>query len=248
TLHLGLGIEVVEHHLAHFTPTQLDDHTHAVLIGLVTQLADAFELLFLDQLGDLLDQPRLVQLIRQLGDDDLLTTTHLVHVFDFSTGAHIDAPATGAVSLDDAGPAIDDACRGEIRARDVLHQLIDRQLGAVHQRQTAIHDLTEVVRRNVGGHPHGDAAGAVDSHRRPLGGQHGGILFDAVVVVYPLAVFRVQVGQHRVGQLGHAHFGVSHGRGAVAIHPTEVALNVYQQVAQRERLGHSYDGVVHSAV
>src|SRR5690606_32841395 len=152
------------------------------------------------------------------------------------------------VSLDDAGPAIDDACRGEIRARDVLHQLIDRQLGAVHQRQTAIHDLTEVVRRNVGGHAHGDAAGAVDQQRRHLGRQHGGNLFGAVVVGHPVDGFLVQVGQHLVGQLGHAHFGVSHGCGAVAVHRTEVALTVYQQVAQRERLSHAHDGVVHSAV
>jgi len=51
-----------------------------------------------------------------------------------------------------------------------------------------------------------------------------------------------------VGQLGHAHFGVSHGRGVVAVHRTEVALTVDQQVAQRERLGHAHDGVVHGGV
>jgi hypothetical protein len=37
---------------------------------------------FFDQLGDLLDQTRLVQLVRQLGDDDLLAATDLVDVFD----------------------------------------------------------------------------------------------------------------------------------------------------------------------
>jgi hypothetical protein len=81
-LQLGLGVEVVEHHLRHFAATQLDDDAHAVLVGLVAQLGDAFDLLLFDQLGDLLDQTRLVQLVRQLGDDDLLAATDLVDVFD----------------------------------------------------------------------------------------------------------------------------------------------------------------------
>ncbi len=51
-----------------------------------------------------------------------------------------------------------------------------------------------------------------------------------------------------MSQLGHAHFGVSHGRGVVAVHRTEVALAVDQQVAQRERLGHTHDGVVDRSV
>src|SRR5690606_39834066 len=93
-----------------------------------------------------------------------------------------------------------------------------------------------------------EAAGAVDWRGRHLGRQQGGNLVGAGVVGYPSDGCLVQVGQHLVGQLGHAHFGVSHGRGAVAIHRTEVALTVYQQVAQRERLGHAHDGVVHSAV
>ena len=58
----------------------------------------------------------------------------------------------------------------------------------------------------------------------------------------------MQVGQQLVRQLGHAHFGVSHGRGVVAVDRTEVALAVYQQVAQGKRLGHPNDGVVHRSV
>ena len=51
-----------------------------------------------------------------------------------------------------------------------------------------------------------------------------------------------------MGQLGHAHFGVSHGRGVVAVHRTEVALAVDQQVPQREWLRHTYDGVVYRRI
>jgi enoyl-CoA hydratase/carnithine racemase len=77
-LHLGLLVEVVEHHIGGFAALDLDVDAHAVLVGLVAQLGDAFDLLFLDQLGDLLDQARLVHLVRKLGDDDRFAAGVLV--------------------------------------------------------------------------------------------------------------------------------------------------------------------------
>src|SRR5690606_33832972 len=85
----------------------LDVDAHAVLVGLVAQLADALDLLFLDQLGDLLDQPRLVHLVGDLGDDDRLAA--VVGHFDVRPGAHAHAAAAGVVGADDAGGAVDDA-------------------------------------------------------------------------------------------------------------------------------------------
>src|SRR5690606_17574020 len=101
----------------------LDVDAHAVLVGLVAQLADALELLFLDQLGDLLDQARLVDLVRDLGDDDRLAP--VVGDLDVGLGAHAHAAATGAVGQVDAADAVDDAAGREVRARDVLHQAFD---------------------------------------------------------------------------------------------------------------------------
>ncbi|MNZ23668.1 hypothetical protein D3C78_407870 [compost metagenome] len=247
-LHLGLRVEVVEHHLRHLAATQLDDHAHAVLVRLVAQLADALELLLLDQLGDLLDQARLVQLVGQLGDHQLLAAADLVDVLDLDAGAHVDASTAGAVGLDDAGATVDDPRGGEVRAGDVVHQLVDGQLGVVDQRQAAVDHLAQVVRRDVGGHAHGDAAGAVDQQVGDLGRHDRRDLLGAVVVGHPVDGFLVQVGEQLVGQLGHAHFGVAHGRGVVAVHRTEVALAVDQHVAQREWLGHAHDGVVHRGV
>ncbi len=247
-LQLGLGIEVVEDHLAHLAATQLDDHAHAVLVGLVAQLGNTLDLLLFHQLGDLLDQPRLVQLVRQLGDDDLLATAALLHLLDDGAGTDVDAPATGAVGLDDPGAAVDDAGGGEVRTGDVLHQLIDGQVGVVHQRQAAVDHFAEVVRRDVGRHTHGDTAGTVDQQVGNLGRHDRRDLLGAIVVGHPVDGFLFQVSQQFMGQLGHAHFGVSHGCGVVAVHRTEVALAVYQHVAQRERLRHAHDGVVDRGV
>ena len=62
--------QVVQHHFGDFAALELDDHAHAVLVGLVAQVGDALDFLVADQLGDALDQARLVHLVGQLGDDD----------------------------------------------------------------------------------------------------------------------------------------------------------------------------------
>ena len=70
-LQLGVLVEVVEHDLADLAALQLDDDAHAVAIGLVADVGDALDGLVADQVGDALEQLRLVHLIGDLGDDDL---------------------------------------------------------------------------------------------------------------------------------------------------------------------------------
>ena len=52
---------------------ELDDDAHAVAVGLVAQVGDALDPLVAHQVGDLLDQLRLVDLVGDLGDDDRLS-------------------------------------------------------------------------------------------------------------------------------------------------------------------------------
>ena len=246
-LQLGLGEQVVHHHLATLAALDLDHHPQTVLVGLVAQLGDSLDLLVLDQLGDLLDQPRLVHLIRQLGDDDVVTAG-LVVVFDGVLGANVDAPAAGTIGLENARAAVDDTAGGEVGPRHMLHQIIDAQGVVVDQRQASVDDLVHVVGRDIGRHAHGDARGAVDQQVRHLGRQHVGDALCAVVVVDPVDGILLEIGQQLVGQARHAHLGVTHGGGVVAVDGAEVALAIDQHVAHREVLGHTHDGVVHRTV
>ncbi len=154
-LQLRLAIEVVEDDLTGLTAPQLDDHAQAILVGLVAQLGDAFDLLLFHQFGDALDQPRFVQLIGDLGDDDRVFIGLFVG-FDLGTRTHEDAAAAGLVRFDDTGATVDDARRREIRPLDVFHQAVDRDLGIIDQREAAIDHFAQVVRRNVRGHTHRD--------------------------------------------------------------------------------------------
>ncbi|MCW0466481.1 hypothetical protein NB705_003554 [Xanthomonas sacchari] len=245
-LHLGLLVQVVQHHVGGFAALDLDVDAHAVLVGLVAQLADAFELLFLDQLGDLLDQPRLVDLVRDLGDHDRFAA--VVLDLDLGLGAHAHAAAAGAIAGDDAGGAVDDAGSREIRAGDVLHQPVDVDLRIVDQRQAGVDRLGQVVRRDVGGHAHRDAGRAVDQQAREARRHHRRFLFLFVVVGLEIDGFLVDVGHHLVREPRHARLGVTHRRRGIAVDRTEVTLPVHHQVTQRERLRHAHQGVVHRLV
>ena len=95
----GRELEQVVEHLpgVHIAP-QLDDDAHALAVGFVAQVGDAFDTLVAHQVGDPLDQRRLVDLVGQLGDDD--------------------GRAVAAAILDeDLGPDDDAAVAGRYRRR-----------------------------------------------------------------------------------------------------------------------------------
>ena len=232
---------------ADFAALQLDDDAHAVLVGLVAQLRDALDQLAAHQVGDALEQPRLVHLVRQLGDDDGFAAV-VVDLLDLGPGTHQDAAATGRVGGVDLARAVDDAGGREVRAGHQLHQLGDRDLGPVDQRDAGVDHLGQVVRRYVGRHADGDTRGAVDQQVRHPGRQHRRLRLGFVVVRDEIDRFLVDVGQQLRGEARHAHLGVAHRGRGVAVHRAEVALSVDEQVAHRERLRHAHDGVVHRRV
>ena len=246
-LQLRLGVQVVQHHLAGFAPAQLDEDAQAVLVRFVAQLGDALDALLLDQFRDLLDEPGLVQLIGNLRDENALPPA-LGVLAHFRPGPDIDAAPASAVGLDDAGPPVDDAGGGEIRPLDVLHQRVDADGRIVHQGQDAGRHLAQIVRRDVGGHAHGDAGTAVDQQVRRPGGQHLRHAQGVVVVGHEGDRFLVQIGQQLGGQPIHARLGVAHGRRRIPIDRAEIALAIDQAVAHGEILGHAYQGVVDGEV
>ena len=131
---------------------------------------------------------------------------------------------------------------------DVFHQSVDVDRRIVDQRDQRIDHFRQVVRRDVGRHADRDAGRAVDQQVREPGRHDRRFLFLLVVVGLEIDGFLVDVGHQLVREPRHARLGVTHRRGGVAVDRTEVALPVHQQVAQRERLRHAHQGVVHRLV
>jgi hypothetical protein len=82
-------VEVVQYDVRQLAALQLDHDPHAVAIRLVAEIADPFDRLLSREIRDLLDQSRLVDLVRDLGDDDRLLVA-LLALLDRRTGPHRD--------------------------------------------------------------------------------------------------------------------------------------------------------------
>ena len=259
-LHRRVLEQVVQHPVRIGVALDLDVDAHAVAVRLVAQVGDALDLLGADQLGDLLEQGGLVHHVRQLGDDDRHPAVAGLLEGDLgpdddpaaAVGVHLADRVDGLVLAGDgvaAGLVAEDRAAGrEVRAGDVLAEVVRGQLRVVDEGSGGVADLAEVVRRDVGGHADGDARRAVDEQVRQLGRQDRRLLLRAVVVVDEVDGVLVDVGEHLGRDAGQAGLGVAHGRRAVAVDRAEVALAVDERVAHREVLGQADQGVVEGGV
>ena len=245
-LHLGVLVELVQHNLRLRAALQLHHDPHSVAVALVADVADLFNRLFVHQLGDAFDQPRLVHLVGNLGDDDRLAL--LGQVLALHLGPHQEAAASRAVRLVQSLASVDKPGGGEVRPLHDGQNLFQLRLRFFHQQNRRRHNLGQVVRRNVGGHAHGDAVRAVDQQRRNARRQHRRLHRRVVEVGDEVHRVLVDVGQQLGRNRGQPRFRVSVGRRRIAVHRTEVALSVHQRVAQRKILRHAHRRVIHRAV
>ncbi len=235
-------VELVQHDVGHRVALDLDHDAVAFAVGLVAQRRDAVDLLLAPQFADALDHRGLVHLIRDLGDDDRLAIA--AQRLDRGLAAHDDRAAAGVIGRADAGAAENDAAGREVRPRDDLDQVVDRERRIVDQRHAGVDHFARIVRRNVGRHADRDAARAVDQQVREARRQHHRLLFGAVVIVLEIDRVLIDVDQQRGRGLRHPAFGVTHRRGRIVVDRAEIALPVDQRQAHREVLRHAHQRVV----
>ena len=147
-------------------------------------------------------------------------------------GPHVDATTARTVSLHDPCTPVNLRPGREVWARDVLHELIDFDIGVLQCCQTPRHHLTEIVRRDIGRHTNGNTRRAVYKQVGHPRWQHCGDSLSAIVVVDKIDCFLVQVCQQGMCNLGHANLGVSHRRSGVSVNGAKITLAVYQRVPQ----------------
>ncbi len=236
-LHLGVLIELVQGDLRDLASREFKDDADPLTVRFIPPLGDPLDLLLPDQLPDFFDQGRFVHLIGKLGNDDRLAPA--AHLLRMGLGPHGDGASSRRVRLTDPSGAVDVAARGKVRPRDHFQQLLHGGGGVINQEREPVHHLHEVVGRDVGGHAHRDAGGAVDKKVRDFGGKDRGLDERLVKVGDKVRGPLVDVRQHLVGDLRQARLGVPHGGGGVAVDRSEVPLPVHQRVAEGELLRHA---------
>ena len=157
--------------------------------------------------------------------------------------AHLERAAALRVGVLDALEAHHDPARGEVGARDELHQVVDGRIGVLEQVDGRRHHLDQVVRGHVGGHADRDAGRAVDEQVRVRGGKHRRLLELAVVVRDEVDDVLVEVLGQRERRGREPRLGVA-GSGRTVVERAEVAVAVHERHPQREGLGEPHEGVV----
>src|SRR6185437_4703388 len=99
-LHLRVLVQIIQNDLSLLAALQFDNDAHAIAIALVANIGNAFELLIGDQRRNLLNQPCLVDLEWDLGNDDRLAI--LAALFGRGAGPEFHAAPASRVVVEDA--------------------------------------------------------------------------------------------------------------------------------------------------
>src|SRR5699024_10121291 len=170
-----------------------------VPVGLVPQVGNAFQPLVLYLVGDVLDQVPLVHLVGKLCNNNPYSV--LAELLEIGLGPDYHLAPAGGVGGTDAASAHDNASRGEVRAGDMLHKVRQAAIRVIQLADAGVDDLPQVVGRDVGGHTHGDAGGAVYQQVGEPAGQDSGLFPGFVKVGGPVHRVLVNVPEHLGG--GH---------------------------------------------
>ncbi|MBA7647815.1 hypothetical protein ES703_55594 [subsurface metagenome] len=139
----------------------------------------------------------------------------------------------GGIGTLDAVATHNEAAGREIGPLDKPAKLISGGLRVVNEIADGIAHLTQIVRRDVGGHAHGNARAAINQQIGGSGGQDGWLLEAAVKVGHKVNGILINVKEHLLSNLGQAGLGITHGRRRVVIHAAKIALAINQRVAHR---------------
>ena len=245
-LELRIGEQLVEDDLRVGIAANIHDNLHTFTRGMVLNVRDAVDALVFDQICHGLDQTRLVDHVRDLGNDDLALAVR--QIYNLGLCANLDLAAAGCIGGANAAAAHDNAAGREVRSLDELADLVHLRLGMVDDIAGAVDDLREVMRRDVGRHADRDTGRAVHQQVGEAGRQYDRLLTLLIEVRLEIDRVFLDIRQHVVRQLGHAGLGITVCCRGVAVHGTEVAVTVDQRIVQRERLRHTHHRVVNRCV
>ena len=168
-------------------------------------------------------------------------------LFHFDLGAGLEGAAAGGVGVADAVQAYDPPARGQVRAGNEPHDVLERGLRVRDQVPGGGDDFHQVVRGHVRGHADGDAGGAVDQQVGERRRQD--VRLGQLVVVVGDEIHHVFVEVVGEGEGGGREAGLGVPRGCRAVvERAEVAVPVDQRAASGEVLRHAHHGVVDRGV
>ena len=150
--------ELIENYLRRSVLFQLDNYSHAVLVGLIAQVVDTLDTLILAKLVDVLENEGLVYHVGYLVHDNTVSALYLLKV---SAAPESYLSASCSVGCAYASSAHDDSACREVRTLYMLHELLHSAVRILYKQSESVYDLAKVVGWYVGSHSDSDAYRAV---------------------------------------------------------------------------------------
>ena len=245
-LHRSVFVQVVQHDVGIRVTFELDHEPRLAPCRVVLGPADALELTSVHEVCDFLLDRLDRGLIGEFGDDYARGAPRLL---DLGDRTQLDRALPCPVGIKDALAPQDRGAGGKIGPFDEPHELVGTGIRMLEHMQRCVDHLTQVVRRDVGGHTHRDPLGAVYEEVREPGGQDHGLVGRTVVVRHQVHGLFVDPGKQLEGQGCEPALGVPHGRRSlVGACAPEIPVTVDQGEPEAEVLHHAHQCVVDGQV
>ena len=171
-------IQLIDHDLRNRVALELDNDAHAIAVRFIPQIADAFDLFVVDKLGDLLDQPLLIDHVGNFADDDLLFAGAFDRLGE-SLAAHLNDALAFMIGLDDRLSAMNKTAGGKVRTRNMLISCLIVIVRVLDQCDQGIDHFAQIMRRDIGCHADRDARRAIDQQIRNSRRQNRGLFSES---------------------------------------------------------------------
>ena len=222
-------------------------HNADIVGGLVAYVDNLGDFTLDHQLGNLFDQLGLVDGVGQGGNHHLALAAR--QGFDLPLTAQLERALAGFVQLAQLSFGGQDFSPGrKVRALDRTQQAGGADVGVLQHGQQSAHHLMKIMRRDVGRHADGDAAGAVQQQLGDGCGQDDRFVNRGVVVRTVGNRVAAQIPEQLLGQGRQLGLGIAHGRSVIAVQRAEITLAMHQRVAHGEGLGQADHGVIRGLV
>ena len=240
---VGQAKQAVHQHLiVDGAGARFDDDAN-LRVGFVAHIGQDRQLLVVDQRRDLLDQLRLLHLIRNFGDDRDPGAAAMILLVP--ARARAEGASSGGIGFGDDRRAVHQHAAGrKVRPPHDLHQCRMIGIGVVYQQMGGVDQFSDIMRRNAGRHADRDAAGAIGEQIGEKAGKHLRLLILAIIGRAEIDRSFVQPRHQISRRLRQPRFGIAHGRGIIAVDISEIPLPVDQRRPQGKVLRQPHHGVI----
>ena len=157
-LKLSIGIQLIQHNIRVGVTFKLYNDAHSVSVGFVADRRDTVNTLVTAEVGNALQQARLVYHIRNFIDYNagMIVLLHYI-----SPAAENNFPSAGKISGAYAAVSHNNAARWEIGTLDTGHQFLNGNFGIFNHHYKRVDNLSQIMRRDICSHTHGNAVASV---------------------------------------------------------------------------------------